>query len=199
MSVSTVGTTTPVTTTNGLSTNATQVQTGLSSVASSITSAAQEDNSSSNSFFNTVFYPFIYIGGLITDAYKGMMGMFAVVFGFAGSKSDRMAIEFIETNLNALQGDVLQDALDKFSHLSSAKEKLHVFGRIQHSSDVSADNTRAFYDLLPIDMQNHLKRHIWIENGRSDNGLWLDYGNQVVATDIKAEIIHRAIEACLAE
>ncbi len=101
--------------------------------------------------------------------------------------------------MKALTGDIYEEALDKFSHISNLKDRVVMFKLIQNSTEVPALTVRAFYDLLPVDTQNHLERHIWIENDRDDKGQGLQFGKNIINTDIKAEIVAKALDKCLSE
>ncbi len=50
---------------------------------------------------------------------------------------------------------------------------------------------RRFYEVLPIDMKNEIKRQTWIANGRNDEGYWLGFGDRVVNTAFFHTSIHR--------
>jgi len=172
-------------------------QTGLSSIGDSISSADEGSTSFITDFFAFITRPFVAIGHFFVDTASNVSGFFGSFF--VSTETDADMITFIQANMNALTGDVYEDALDKFSHISNAKDRIVMFKLIQNATEVPALTTRAFYDLLPVDAQNHLERHIWIENGRDDKGQGLQFGKNIINNDIKAEIVAKALDKCLSE
>jgi hypothetical protein len=182
----------------GQATNSnTQAQTGLSSVSDRISSAADNSCSCASGVCGIIASPFIAIGNFFAGLASRVVNFFSSLF--ASAENDAARIDFIKNNLNALSGQVYEDALDKFSHISNPKEKVAAFKMIQNSPDVTAEATKAFYDLLPVDTQNHLERHIWIENGRTDNSQGLHFGKNLINSDIKAALVSQALDKCLSE
>ncbi len=116
---------------------------------------------------------------------------------------DYEKVSFIRKNMDSLSGEnnsqVLNDALNKFSHLSGPKSQLEAFKMIQNAKTVDAADARLFYDLVPVDAQNHLERHIWEENDKNDNGLGLGFGRLVIANEIKGDLVNKALVAHLKE
>lgn len=166
---------------------------------STLSSATQEVKGPLHCIFKTLSYPFVSIGKFFANGYRNTIAFLASCFRSASANSDRKTIAFIKNNLSALSGDVLQEALDKVSHLSKPKEKLHAFGLVQADMQISANDARAFYDRLPVDMQHHLQWHIWDENQRNDEGLGLGYGSHIIDTDIKSDLVLRALNRYLTE
>ncbi|MBS0604909.1 MAG: hypothetical protein JSS60_07720 [Verrucomicrobia bacterium] len=193
MSVTLTGTTSSTGTNPLANTSATtQTQAGLSSVGDSMSSAATGCASGVCSYASR---PFVAIGQFFASAVSSIKNFIASFF----PETDKHRIAFIQENLTALTGDVYEEALDKFSHISNQKSRVEAFKLIQNSTDVSGEVTRAFYDLLPVDTQNHLERHIWIENGRSDSGQGMQFGKNVINSKIKAAIVGQAIDKCISE
>lgn len=89
-----------------------------------------------------------------------------------------------------------QKCLNQFFHFSVESNKWQSFQWVQN--DLPADQVKKFYDLLPLDMQKHMKRHIWEING-SDNDMGIFFGDAVVRDDIKGELVKKAIAQCLKE
>lgn len=170
---------------------------GLSSIPSTLSSSAEESSQGPLSYaFSIISYPFVLIGRFFNYVFES----FASLIGLQSPSADETTAKpsFLEQNLNNLSGDVLIEAQDRFSH-SNLHKRLSAFSLIQGAPGVSVDVTRSFYDLLGLETQNHLKRHIWIENGRNDNSLGYAYADSVIASDIKAEIIHRALDKFIQE
>ena len=167
-----------------------QSQTGLSSVGSSISSASLSTDAD-NGFFAFIFAPFLALARHFSNLQTYVASFFP--------ETDNTRATFIQNNLPVLQGDVYEDALDKFSHIQVIRARMEAFASIQSSPNTSAMTVRAFYDLLPVDTQNHLERHIWIENGRNDDGQGLQFGKMVINTDIKSDLVSRALQQCITE
>lgn len=197
MSVPPTNSISSVTASSPSSVSYTQTQTGLSSIGSSISSAGGESTGFFSDLISFVTRPFIAIGSFFASTASNVNHFFGSFF--ASKEGDPERITFIQSNMKSLSGAVYEEALDKFSHISNVKDRVVVFRIIQNSADVSALTTRAFYDHLPVDTQNHLERHIWIENGRDDMGQGLQFGKNVINADIKAEIVGKALDKCLSE
>lgn len=145
------------------------------------------------------------ISDRITQAIKGAFDSIVNLFtslqnrlnNLVAPHSDEMKLNYIRSALTAMQGDELQTCLDKFSHISSLKAQLEAFKDVQEQSTPEA--ALAFYHLLPVDVQNHLDRHIWIANGRNDAQRGIHFGRYTAENDITHNVVKIAISQYLAE
>lgn len=144
------------------------VSSGVSNVGSSISSAAETQN---EGFFACIAKPFI-------SAWNAIVDFFASLFK------------------KSIVAEDIQTKLDRFMHNRSEKHQWKAFQEAQNQ--LPADEVQMFYDLLPIDMQKHMKRHIWEING-NDNNMGIFFGDAVVRDDIKGELVKKAIAQCLKE
>ena len=156
-----------------------------------------ENTSLCTKIITWLFKPFRLIGQSITNFVK--WNYYHLVSPFKRSpikdvrKADQERLAFIQNNLKDISGATYQQCLDKFLHVSRPFSKLLAFEWIQKSSNVSPQEVKVFFAHLPVDMQNHLKRHIWEENGCQDNGMGICFGDFVIQEQIKSTLVEQAI------
>lgn len=167
--------------------NCAPVSSGVSNVGSSMSSAAE---SQSEGFFACIAKPFVVALDAIRTFFYGL---------FCNDRADLSPSYHFQVLLNeSISGGRNQPevCLGDFLHLSKEKDKWKAFQLVQDK--LSADQAKMFYDVLPEDMQNHLKRHIWEING-SDNNMGIFFGDAVIRDEIKGELVKKAIAKCAEE
>lgn len=214
MSINSISSTnTSASTAHGTSSSALSSSNGLSSVGSSISSSDnKESKGTCSDFFSCILSPFKAIGKFFSNMFCKITNFFKSAF--KAQENDAARVTFIKSSLGLLNTVKRDEAMDKFSHISNPKLKLELLramivpaevSETDANSDllnvpvVSPETVRAFYDLLPVDTQNHLERHIWIENDRNDNGQGLHFGRNVINENIQSELVLKAINKCLSE
>lgn len=134
-------------------------------------------------------------------AFQGILDLFVSmqsrINSLLASPSDERRLAYIRSGLANMEGEELQNCLDKFSHISDLKMQLEALKLVQEQC--SPESAIAFYHMLPVDVKNHLDRHIWIANQRNDAQRGIHFGRYTAENDIKHNVVKIAIEQYLAE
>ena len=81
--------------------------------------------------------------------------------------------------------------VDVYSYEDSYHDYVSAY---QHSRAI---NVLKFYCGLPRSMRNELKHTIWIENGRSDNGMGVEFGDHMIEYATNSPVVRAALRRYL--
>ncbi len=174
---------------------------GLSSVGSSISSETCRD------FFSCILSSFKAAGKFFSDTFSKIAWF---VHAIIRAREDAATVAFIKEKLGSLDFDAnaLHEAKEQFAHIFHPKLKLELIKLMltyevvlecnpPRYLRVSPETATAFYALLDVNTQRCIEEHIFIANGKNDNGEGTNFGRNVINRNIKSELVIKAIESCL--
>src|SRR5690349_7114530 len=74
--------------------------------------------------------------------------------------------------------DNVAQALNLFKQIQDRSLKIEAFASVLYSKGFP--NPKEFYNALPVELQNEFNHQLWIANGRSDNGMGVNFGDRFV-------------------